>query len=242
MPAPVDQCIRLAVQGRTPLAPTSACATTRSLAGHGNIVECMTFTPDGKTLISADHGWGAKLIFWDLPDGRAIQSHDVGDFVEGLCISGDGQTLAVFSQSKRVYTFHLPGGDPHIDFDPHGEFIGAIALSPDGRMLVTGGKWKVFPKLWSLPEGKLLHTFPMAVNTCALQFSPDGRLLVCAAENELVSLWSVPDGKLVKTLADEVAGVYTNDLAFSRRQRDPDDGRWQQQDPVHQGCQRQAVV
>jgi WD40 repeat protein len=195
--------------------PSFLVGTTRSLAGHRNRVACLTFTSDSRTLISAEQGRDAKLILWDLPDGRAAHTRDVGSWVDGVCISGDGKTLAVYSQTKRVYVFQMPGAEPLLDLDPQGEFIGAIALSPNGRLLATAGKWNEHPKLWSIPEGNLLYTFPQAVNTRALQFSPDGRLLMCAAEREPLSVWSVPDGKLVKRLPEEVGDVYTNTLTFS---------------------------
>ena len=197
-------------------APNIVVTSRRKLEGHRNVVKFLAFTPDSRTLISAEAAWEAKLILWDAAEGRLMRTLDVGDFVEGLCLSSDGKTLVVYSQSKRVYAFRLPDGDPIVEFDPYGEFISAVALSRDGRFVATGGSYTAMhPKLWSLPEATLVHTFPKAVQTRALQFSPNGRSLVAATEGEPLTIWSVPDGKLIRALAKEVSDVYTNGLGLS---------------------------
>src|SRR5262249_13928062 len=60
----------------------------------------------------------------------------------------------------------------------HGDArINAVALSPDGRMLATGGN-DAATRLWRTDTGELLSTFAYAgkwVRT--VQFSPDGKTL-----------------------------------------------------------------
>ena len=71
----------------------------------------------------------------------------------------------------------------------------SIALSPDGRYLVSGSRDKTI-KLWELSSGRELRTFTghtYVVSSVAL--SPDGRYLVSGSYDGTVRLWDVSTGK-----------------------------------------------
>jgi WD40 repeat protein len=86
-----------------------------------------------------------------------------------------------------------------------------VAISPDGRMLASGGEDKVV-RLWSLPEGAALRTLSGHKEPITqLAFTPDSRILAAGADiGKTVSLWSVADGRRLTTLAghpDWVSGL-----------------------------------
>jgi WD40 repeat protein/serine/threonine protein kinase len=99
----------------------------------------------------------------------------------------------------------------------------AVAFSPDGRWLASGGGGRFQTAaevaLWDLVTGKELRRFPAhARQIVQVAFSPDGRTLASAGEDNRVKLWDVsdvaaPDGRLLHTLAGHDDGVHS--MAFS---------------------------
>jgi WD40 repeat protein len=95
--------------------------------------------------------------------------------------------------------------------------VGALALSPNGRLLACGsGKTIV---LISLPEGRHLNTFAAHdADIRALTFTTDGRMLASGSGDCLIRLWWMPSCKSAKTVANVFSAV--NALAVTP------DGRW----------------
>ena len=82
----------------------------------------------------------------------------------------------------------------------HQDVINAVAFSPDGRMLASGGDDRT-AMLWEVSSGKHKRTVKgHDVTVTSLAFSPDGRLLATGSGNASVVLWDVSTGKLDRIL------------------------------------------
>jgi RNA polymerase sigma factor (sigma-70 family) len=102
----------------------------------------------------------------------------------------------------------------------HGGDIGVLDAAPDGKMLVTGGRWPISYgsiRLWDA-EGRLLRSFPGVGRQDALAFSPDGRVVAAGGEHGGVHRWEAATGKELPHLkADGVpnSGAIACTLAFA---------------------------
>ena len=70
---------------------TGACV--RTLEGHGDVVDSVCFSPDGKQLASGS--WDETVRLWDVETGacvKTLEGHDEGVF--SVCFSPDGRWLA----------------------------------------------------------------------------------------------------------------------------------------------------
>ncbi len=87
----------------------------------------------------------------------------------------------------------------------HRDFVHALAFSPDGTMLASGGYRVV--KLWKRAENvqKLQAGLPAAVNK--LVVSPDQKTAAAALANHSIALVNLADGTVIRTLTGHTAPV-----------------------------------
>jgi WD40 repeat protein len=153
----------------------------------------VAFSPDGRTLASINAGGGVVLrdVASEADLGRigAISSWPVAD----PTFSADGELLAfaqpgtgvaraeVWDVAERSLIARVEGGEGD---------AGAVALSPDGRMLAVGGYGTVV-RIWDVRTEKVVHQLNTG-GVVALEFSRDGRILAVAGDG--ASLWDVGSG------------------------------------------------
>ncbi len=97
----------------------------------------------------------------------------------------------------------------------HISWVRAIAFSPDGSTIGSGGADQNV-KLWDTSNGECLKTLrkhPKRVQ--AVAFSPKGDILACGGDDQTVSLWDLNTSKCHKVLHEHTGRVLS--LAFSPR-------------------------
>jgi WD40 repeat protein len=150
----------------------------------------LVFAAGGERLISAhfDHA----LRFWDVDDGKAVRNRtDHRGSVLALAVGGEGTVLAsgaadglaiLYDPTKAVVLAKCDTGQSHVF---------AVAVSPDGRWLVTTG---IDCKLavWEVATGRRLADFAGHVAWVhSLAFTPDGTRLLSASDDTTVLVWDV---------------------------------------------------
>ena len=92
----------------------------------------------------------------------------------------------------------------------HSGEVYTAALSPDGRLLVSGGTDAAI-KLWDVASGRVLRTLTgHSESIHAIAFSPDGQTLASASSDKTIRLWNAESGRQLATLTghqDEVTAV-----------------------------------
>jgi WD40 repeat protein len=80
----------------------------------------------------------------------------------------------------------------------HGSEVLALAFSPDGSLIVTGGRFGQV-QVWDVATGKSVRQLHVTGGLMyCLAFSPDGKLLAAADHHgQLCSIWEVATGKLL---------------------------------------------
>jgi WD40 repeat protein len=94
-------------------------------------------------------------------------------------------------------------------------------FSPDGKLL-AGASWDEI-RMWSFPEGRLLHDFSGIVKSTCIGFGADGREFLALYESQMeIYRFDVASGKLLRVI--KLADVADEEGA--RRFSLSDDGRW----------------
>ena len=122
---------------------------------------------------------------------------------------GSGSEIAVATSSNSVQVVDLEDGRLARRFGAHGDLVGSLRFSPDGRLLVTAcndGKARIFDtrttvELASFDAYAGIDSRPYA------DVSNDGkRLLTCGRRKE-ATLWNVAEKKRIATLGDDTGIV-----------------------------------
>lgn len=81
--------------------------------------------------------------------------------------------------------------------------IYSVAISPDGKMMASGGEDKTI-KLWEVSSGKLLRNFTgHSERIKMIAFSPDGQLIASGGDDNTIRVWNIGTGEELYTLTGD---------------------------------------
>ncbi len=159
-------------------------------------VQGVSFSADGKTLATAGPS-GVDL--WKVTTGEPLDTIALGVGVGDVAFGPTGSTLGFVherggtaevwnvAEDSRITTLPVEGKSTYA-----GE---AIAFSPDGRALATGGLDDPIVRVWDVRSGKLIRELDQgSAGAKTLDFSPDGRILAVSGFAPVASLWDLATG------------------------------------------------
>jgi WD40 repeat protein len=184
----------------------------RRLDGHKGLVVSASFSPDGKTLGTAD---GEAFHLWDVATGKALPAP--GDALAGvarLTFAPDGKTLGCAGDRGEVRLWDLAAGKVTRTFSAdHPKdvpvVVSALAYSPDGKTLAQaytdGHPGPSYVRLWDAETGKPLRTLIDGAKSdvWTAVFSPDGKLLAAGDAAGRVRVFETKTWKEVAVLDGE---------------------------------------
>ncbi len=101
--------------------------------------------------------------------------------------SPDGKQLVYLDSLNRIQILSLDEKEPQVTLEGQPGEIATLAFSPDGALLVSGGKGSM--KVWSMGDQKLLMDVPILGDILSLAFSPDGTRLYTRTRHGVISVW-----------------------------------------------------
>jgi RNA polymerase sigma factor (sigma-70 family) len=174
---------------------------------------CMTFTPDGKTLITAGSSFNSsppkldhKMCFWDAATGKELQRIPMGAAsAHRLAISPDGKMMAMICYGEnsgtenfiRIRDLETGKEVRRLVVGPEGDmrYSTALAFAPDGKTLYSAGQdEKVIA--WNPHTGEELRRIGKnLMRPEALAVSPDGKTLAVSVFFEAIRLIDANNGQ-----------------------------------------------
>ncbi len=190
---------------------------------HPPRARSVAFTPDGRYLLAGNTGGQeSETARWEVSTGLRVEPtlrHTNGmGWVNGLAVSPDGAFVyTADGQNQMVHRWEAATGKELGVTDPHGDEVWSLALSPDGRRLLTGSASYKKPPLgcsarqWDAATGAPIGV-PMthAEIVRGIAFSPDGKTVLTGSHDRTTRLWDASTSQPLgppQTHAAEVLAV-----------------------------------
>ncbi|MCU0542047.1 MAG: WD40 repeat domain-containing protein [Oscillatoriaceae cyanobacterium Prado104] len=199
----------------------------KTMSAHLSHVYAVAISPDGQAIVSGGY---KNLKTWNIETGelKKVRNHISGK-VNALAIDRnrgkepDWQTIFSGGIDKNTYIWFLDSKFWRTGLrschNKHSQAINAVAISPDGKTLVSGSDDKTI-KLWNIVTGSMFYNWN-AIRTItghleavkALAISPDGQILVSGSADNTIKIWQLATGELLGTLEEHTKSV--NAVAIS---------------------------
>jgi RNA polymerase sigma factor (sigma-70 family) len=159
---------------------------------------------------------GIPIVLWNAADGAVLHEFTPEENVywqtQTLAFTPDGRNLLVGDDQQLIHVFDVTTGKELRTFGVANiNGLSQMAVSPDGKLLVTRGGGDSFIRLWDLQKGTEKRTFdlPDGASTESLVFTPDsstlfaGAKVASAGRRFAVYSWNTESGNPGKAWTDE---------------------------------------
>lgn len=194
-------------------------------SGHYEKINALAFSPDGQTLASASQD--EKVIIWDVASGKEFRKlighkKEVSSVIftadNQILISGGGRL-----DPSLIFWDWKKGSPLHKIDKAHSNAIEAVALSPDGKMLITSTyrelkAWNVntYELLFEIESrGKSFNDLLIRHTVNDIAFSPDGKTFAVGTAAKRLHIFNSADFKLLQTIDLKGSESLAQTLAFS---------------------------
>ncbi len=159
---------------------------------HGGPVTSIKFSPDDRTIASSSLDNTARI--WDVHTGVELARLTHDEPVMAVAFDLKGNRLATGGHDHLAKVWQI--SNPAMPRLSHATNVTAIAVSPDGRFVVTGSEGLAndqFPGLlrfWDVKTGRLLSGSRHTASISSVAFSSNGQLVAAASSSsDLVRVW-----------------------------------------------------
>lgn len=166
------------------------------LAGHTDLLNSVTFSPDSRLVIAASDDGTAQI--WDTDGNLRMTLSGHTDRVLHAAFSPDGSQIVTSSADKTARLWRVGGELLHV-LEGHSGPVNEALFTPDGRFIITLARE---PKIWDT-SGNLLATLEGHRSAQVRGWlSQNGRFLLTTSGDAASYLWEIDDAGLAAMRMD----------------------------------------
>jgi WD40 repeat protein len=188
----------------------------RLFVGHTGVIQCVSFSPDGKRFVSCGN-WpeGDKTLrIWDVQKGTEILKIEQPEQAAMVLYSPDGKYVASTCGNMNVYLWDATTGKQVRVFKGHTSGVGGLAFNADGTQMLTCSVDKTV-RLWDVSVGREVQKFTGHTDMVRrVAFHPDGKHALSGGRDGFVRMWELETGKEVKQF--KTSGKWADCLDVSK--------------------------
>ncbi len=150
------------------------------------------FSPDGRRFAVQTSGPTInRIVEYDVATEEVLRSFDSPDgLIVDIAYGADGVLLAGVSLRGKVMLFGASSSGAPVVLPGHTATGSAVALSPDGKLLVSGGRKEMI--LWSVEQRSEIARLPASMSAAgSLRFGPDGASVFGVQDDGTVVRWAI---------------------------------------------------
>ena len=107
-----------------------------TLTGHTDVLRCITFHPDSKTLLSGSSDCTVRI--WNVITREQVRQLDHPDGVASVAASNDGSRVATGTFDGDVFVWDFMSGSLLLKLHGHSRRVGSVCFSADNNRIVSG--------------------------------------------------------------------------------------------------------
>jgi WD40 repeat protein len=184
------------------------------LRGHGDTVNSVAFSPDGKTVVSGSDDETAGAWDFQSSNETAVLREQCGS-IDRLVFSPDGERIISASRRNRAARLWdvQRGNEVAVLRGGRDRPFESAAFSPDGERIVWGSEDHIvrLSDTQSGDEIAVLRCHESSVRSVA--FGPNGRQVVTGLDDDTARIWDVRSGRQIVVLRGHRSDV--SSVSFS---------------------------
>ncbi|MDZ4161495.1 MAG: hypothetical protein U1D28_06380 [Burkholderiales bacterium] len=166
------------------------------------VVRASAFSPDGRFAVTADE---QSIVAWNVETSRPVGYWSTQGWVRSVAISNGGRyVLAGLSTQQALWID--ASGQRQPSFIPHAESVGAVLLSADGLLGVTGADDGMV-RVWDLANGEALMAQRLPSMVVSLALSADESRLFAAPDWGMGVVWNWGRGEVLSQVGSPRTGL-----------------------------------
>jgi len=186
----------------------------RTFSEHITVTRDAKFTPDGKSVISAENNY---LVYWrSATDGQIgrLPMYGHTSSVLSVDMSSDMQLIVSGSSDKTIKIWDAQTGDMLNSIEAHVRSVFQVEFNPMNNQIASCSSDSTI-KIWDSESAELINALDendTKVN--AISYHPSGNYLASCGSNSLIYIWDLSTLKKFRTLEGHSGTV--NTVKFSK--------------------------
>jgi WD40 repeat protein len=163
------------------------------LEGHSEVVYSLSYSDDGKFLISGSQDGTIKV--WSVQDNTLKTTIRIGSLVRDVEVAPNGTLIASATWDGIIRLWNLEDGSLISMLEGHTDHVNGLAFTNDGSILASASDDQTI-RLWRVDDGTLVTTVNSGGETDDVAFSPDGTVLASLggiASRAGLQIWGIPE-------------------------------------------------